>query len=114
MTPQNRRMPFLGWVFIVLAGLGLLGMLGDCSNQSRNAASDPGPTTGCSASRRAIEARLKSPASAKWGDCNSTTAGGMQTVRLTVDSQNGFGAMIRSQWVTTVRDNAVLSVIQER
>lgn len=72
----------------------------------------PHAQTGCSASRRAIEARLKSPASAKWGDCLSTTSDGVQTVRLVVDSQNAFGAMLRSLWVTTVRNNNVETVVQ--
>lgn len=66
--------------------------------------------TGCSASRRAIEAQLKAPSSAQWVDCNSTTSAGVQTVTLTVDSQNGFGAMIRSRWVTTVRNGSVETV----
>ncbi len=74
----------------------------------------PHEATGCSASRRAVEARLKSPSSAKWGDCFSTTAGGVQTVRLSVDSQNAMGAMLRSQWITTVRNNVVESVAQAK
>lgn len=110
MPSNSRRMPFLAWVAMVIAGLWFLGQLVTCSGPDNT----PGPTTGCSASRRAVEAQLKAPASAKWGDCESTTTGGTQTVRLTVDSQNGFGAMIRSRWVTTVRDNTVISVTQER
>lgn len=74
----------------------------------------PHSQTGCATSRRAIEAKLKSPGSAKWVDCNSTTSAGVQTVTLSVDSQNSLGALIRSQWVTTVRDNRVESVTQIR
>lgn len=101
-------MPFLGWVAIAVGGLWLLSQMVTCSAPDNT----PGPTTGCSASRRAVESQLKSPASANWGDCFSITAGGQQTVTLMVDSQNGFGTMIRSQWVATVRDNSVLSVTQ--
>lgn len=74
----------------------------------------PHAATGCSASRRAISERLKSPSSAKWVDCHSTTSNGVQTVVTTVDSQNSFGAMLRTQWVTKVRNNTVESVTQSR
>ena len=74
----------------------------------------PHEATGCSASQRAIEARLKAPSSAKWIDCVSTTSGGVQTVRLSVDAQNAYGAMLRSHWVTTVRGNNVESVTQNK
>lgn len=74
--------------------------------------SAPHEMTGCSASRREIEARLKAPSSADWVDCLSTTDAGVQTVRLTVDAQNAYGAKVRSRWVTTVRNNSVESVRQ--
>jgi hypothetical protein len=77
-------------------------------------AGDPYDQTGCSASRRAIEARLKSPGSAKWISCRVTTSAGVQTVMLAVDSQNAMGGLVRSEWVTQVRDNKVESVTQTR
>jgi hypothetical protein len=69
---------------------------------------------GCTASERAIKDRLKSPAGANFLDCYSTTRDGTQTVSTSVDSQNSFGASVRSYWVTTVRDGAVTSVVQKQ
>lgn len=66
----------------------------------------------CYYSKQAVEGRLKSPASAKWVSCYSATSNGVQAVRAVVDSQNGFGAMIRSTWLATVRNGKVEEVVQ--
>jgi len=78
------------------------------------AARDPYDQTGCSASKRAIEAKLRSPGSAKWISCRVTTEAGVQTVMLAVDSQNASGGLVRSEWITKIRDNNVESVGQLR
>lgn len=53
--------------------------------------------------------RLKAPATAKFsGWLDSTTAvlkDGTIAVRGTVDAQNGFGALIRNDWVCAVRQS---------
>lgn len=79
---------------------------------SAQGVSDPFDQTGCSSSRRAVEARLTSPSSAKWVSCRSTTSSGIQSVTLVVESQNALGAMVRSTWLTAVKDNSVQSVAQ--
>jgi len=101
------------WIGLLLGIAYALSNVSSCG-ESGAGGSAPHAFTGCSASKRAIEARLRSPGSAKWGDCSSTTSNDMQTVTLTVDSQNGFGALVRSQWVTKVRNNVVESVTQVR
>lgn len=126
-APPRRSGPgVFGWLAII-GGAGIVGiwMLGSMAPADRSEASkwaspasspaaDPYDQTGCSASRRAIEARLRSPASAKWVSCRVTTTAGVQTVTLTVDSQNAMGALLRSEWVTTVRNNNVESITQAR
>lgn len=79
-----------------------------------SSAADPYDQTGCSASKRAVEARLRSPGSAKWVSCRVTTEAGAQTVRLEVDSQNASGGLVRSEWLAKVRNNTVESVAQSR
>jgi len=93
------------------------GLLADLSHKQRGkgrAAADPYDQTGCSASKRAIGDKLKSPGSAKWVSCQVTTEAGVQNVRLVVDSQNAFGGLVRTEWMTRVRNNNVESVDQFR
>ncbi len=77
-------------------------------------APDPFDQTGCSASKRAVEAKLRSPGSAKWVSCHVTTAAGVQSVTLIVDSQNASGGLVRSEWLAKVRANNVESAAQIR
>ena len=81
---------------------------------SATSTSDPYDQTGCSASKRAVAAKLRSPGSANWISCRVTTAAGVQSVTLALDSQNGSGGLVRSEWLTKVRDNNVESVTQLR
>lgn len=69
---------------------------------------------GCTLSRRAVEAQLTSPATAKWVECNTTTTLGVQTVIVTIDLQNSLGAFVRSHWRTVVLGDRVESVTQIR
>lgn len=52
-----------------------------------------------------VKARLKSPGSAEFGPTDTAREDDVYTVRGPVDSQNGFGAMLRSDYVCVVRDN---------
>ncbi|MFA5841117.1 MAG: hypothetical protein WC847_02515 [Candidatus Paceibacterota bacterium] len=56
----------------------------------------------CVESEHILEGFLKSPSTAKYPTCNSITierlANDQFNVRSYVDSQNGFGAMVRSNW----------------
>lgn len=49
-----------------------------------------------------VEARLKAPSTADFSDTSATEAGGTWTVTGAVDSENGFGAMLRSTYVCKV------------
>jgi hypothetical protein len=70
--------------------------------------------SGCSASKRAIASVLKAPSGVASLECRSATSNGIQTVVTTVDSRTRFGDIIRSQWVTTVRNDQVEMRIQVR
>lgn len=70
--------------------------------------------SGCAASREAIASRLKAPATAKWVECLATPNAGLDALVLTVDSQNSFGALIRTRWRTTILDGKVYSVEEMR
>lgn len=52
-----------------------------------------------------VKDRLKSPASAKFSGLSHTGTGDEYTVTGSVDSQNSFGALMRSDFVCTVRAN---------
>lgn len=125
-TPPRARSSgpgFFTWLLIIAAGIGGVFYLGnltshtqpsEASNWNTPATSDPYDQTGCSASRRAVEAKLRSPGSAKWVSCRVTTEAGTQTVILAVDSQNASGGLVRSEWMTKVRSNDVQSITQTR
>jgi len=63
-----------------------------------------GPTdASVSSCERAVKAQLKSPSTAefsdhRWGD----RSGGGFILKGSVDSENGFGAMIRSTWICEI------------
>lgn len=116
------RVPFLVIVAGVVGAAWLVTQAGAPPSQPSEAskwapsssAGDPYDQTGCSASKRAVEARLRSPGSAKWVSCRVTTEAGVQTVALAVDSQNASGGLVRTEWLAKVRNNNVESVIQSR
>lgn len=109
---------FIGWLIIIGAVLYGASHLFDTGRTGTQATStsgaDPYDQTGCSASKRAVSAKLRSPGSAQWVSCRVTTSAGVQTVTLAVDSQNAMGGLIRSEWMTQVRNNNVESVAQLR
>lgn len=55
-------------------------------------------------SREIVKRMLKSPASAEFGDytCNENTDGSFKITSY-VDSQNGFGAMLRANYTVTLK-----------
>jgi hypothetical protein len=61
----------------------------------------------CSAAREFVRQRLKAPATAKFASCVEAGVAklpsGDYTVMAWVDSQNNFGAMIRTRYLATLR-----------
>lgn len=65
----------------------------------------------CFMSQKFVKQNLKAPATAEFPDwtadnCNASANGDTWRVRSFVDSQNGFGAMIRSDYGVEMRYNA--------
>lgn len=50
-----------------------------------------------------VKKRLKAPATAKFSDVQITGSDPSWTVTGAVDSENGFGAMLRSSWTCNIR-----------
>lgn len=66
-----------------------------------------GRSEACAMSQDFVRDRLKAPATAQFSDaCQATQAAGTWSVSASVDSENGFGAMIRSDYVAEMRYNA--------
>lgn len=53
-----------------------------------------------------VSKQLKAPSTAKFGNESESQSGGTWTARGTVDSQNGFGAMIRGSYTCSMTFNA--------
>lgn len=62
-----------------------------------------GPETAKRMAKQAVERLLKAPASAQFGEASAARKGDSWLVVGTVDSQNGFGAMIRSEYLCDVQ-----------
>ena len=117
MIPQNHPLESRKSLYFYAFDVFVPKQASEASNWSApapRAAADPYDQTGCSASKRAIGDKLKSPGSAKWVSCQVTTEAGVQNVRLVVDSQNASGGLVRTEWMTRVRNNNVESVDQFR
>ena len=50
-----------------------------------------------------VKEKLKSPATAEFSGDSVTGTGGDYAIAGNVDSQNGFGAVVRTAWTCTVR-----------
>lgn len=95
----------LGWAAIAVFVLFVVGVIS--SSLRDNARIDADYIDACVQAHFAIKERLKAPATAEFSDCTEVNAkkqpDGTWGVAGYVDSQNSFGAMIRSQWVIQMR-----------
>jgi hypothetical protein len=82
-------------LFVVLAVLG--SVFGDDNDESGEGGGDASVYVRI-ACEGWVKERLKAPATAEFADSNVTSASGVYTVRGAVDSQNSFGALIRSRF----------------
>jgi hypothetical protein len=96
------------WFFGVIA---VILLVGGCTWASGRSGSQHVGPTDASVSRceSAVKAQLKSPSTAefsdhRWGD----RSGGGFILRGSVDSENGFGAMIRSTWICEINASGSL------
>ncbi len=122
MVPQGAQLAAGGVGLIVL--LGIIGSAADdlptdaAAGSESSATNTPTPAKRmsarevCRAAQLAVMNVLKAPATAKFrGDCNSVgpaleaeTQDMVWMVDGQVDSQNGFGALVRGTYIVTIRD----------
>lgn len=105
--PSSHVSPW-AWILPCLGVLLVLGII--IGARSGKDAGPSGPETGvrdktCSASEQFVRAKLKAPATAKFQSCDSRIIfqdGATWHTSGYVDAQNGFGALIRSHWESTM------------
>ena len=102
--PRQRQWPTRVFVLFISVAFGLafakgFGLWPFESSEPRVAyaprAEAPNPMAGCFVAKQAVTARLKAPATASFAECWRNG----ELVCLNVDSQNGFGVLIRSTWL---------------
>ena len=104
-----------GWVAtLIIFGIAAIVVFGSEPISSGVTATRSQPTVdrsdACFMSQRFVRQNLKAPTTAtfpSWTpeNCNATQSSGTWKVRSYVDSQNGFGAMIRSDYGVEMRYN---------
>jgi predicted metalloprotease len=104
------------WLVIVgvLVVLGIIGLIAGPNKASGGGSTKSGSTDHAAAfeiCKKFVSARLKAPSGATWRDpfgdqVTYSVAGSDVTVNASVDSENGFGAKIRSPYVCTVTNTS--------
>lgn len=106
-TPAPADDPPLRWyqrLAHIVAVLGIIGGLGyACEVSSSGAEGSPPDESGQVqvACKSWVEDRLKAPSTADFSGVKTALSGDRYTVTGSVDSQNSFGAMIRTSWICT-------------
>lgn len=114
---RTSRSRVAGWVAAALAfplvygGLTLATSLGDDETPGPSSASTAVPEAqeredAMEFCQSQVETRLRAPATAQWSDLSSVGAEGYYTAAGAVDSENGFGALLRSRFVCEVTHTA--------
>lgn len=103
----------VGFVLLIVISVALADTLGPLpptpteSPAAQPSISQPSASSAYSAAKHYVEATLKAPSTAKfpWIDYEFGRIDGRETYAVLgyVDAQNGFGAMIRSQWGVELR-----------
>jgi hypothetical protein len=94
------------WIFAALAAIIFILVLTDKNSESSNQNSDNQNLEAYVYSQQIVEEQLKSPASADFptfSDALVNKAGDIYTINSYVDSQNSFGANLRSQYTCQLR-----------
>jgi hypothetical protein len=89
----------LGWAVVAIATLIIGGIIWKASEKSLGSGGSGGSASAAeSACRSAVTDELRSPGTAKFSNEQATSEGDSWTVVGTVDSENGFGALLRSDY----------------
>lgn len=107
-SPERRRIGVLGWIAIAFGAFVLFTVV-SCSQQLAAGDGEPEEFVPTQTDARFVceewvKERLKAPATAQFTDGSVTgDAVGGFTIAGTVDSENGFGALIRGDWSCQIR-----------
>lgn len=106
------------WIFVAVIALSVLWAM--VSPDDEDDSEGPDDFAAIDVCHQEVEEQLRAPATAEWpGDETVTHRGNEYTVSGAVDSENGFGALIRTEWVCTAtwveanRWNPVVAVLLE-
>lgn len=106
-----------GWALVAAAVIGVFA-LASLADDGGDSGSEPTGDKAVVMCEEFVSDRLKSPGSAEFGRASATSAGaGTWRVRGAVDSENGFGAMMRTDYVCVVSadgDTWTLEDLQHR
>lgn len=89
----------------ITAAAALMLAAAGCTTEPVNPVSDDQSTMAEIMCEEFIEKRLKAPATADYTDPETSKDGATYTVAGAVDSENGFGAKIRTRYVCVVRSD---------
>lgn len=104
--PEKSSLKGCLWIIGIVVGVPLLitvfALLSGSDDDDK-----PSPPTGYEAEmqcERWVKEKLKAPATAKFSNGNYTSNGGSSwTVTGSVDAENSFGALVRSDWTCDIR-----------
>ena len=105
---KPRSMSTGGVVALVLLGILFVTVVYSCATSASSSDdSEDGSGMAEVMCEEFVTDRLKSPSSAEFAGADSVTPLGDDQYEVTasVDSQNGFGAMIRTEYVCTIQDS---------
>jgi len=102
-APTKRKAPAWFVIGAVVLVLGCCGFFYFKSTSDEGKPDDLGAQTVC---QTFVERRLKAPSTAKFSHAKVTNDGTTWTVSGSVDAENSFGAMLRHNYVCTVRPAA--------
>ena len=93
---------------VVVAGM----LLGCGGSEPRDPTTGGGETRAFVMCQQPVEGQLRAPSTAKFpyttspGVSSTHIGGGVYNVHGYVDAQNAFGAMIRTNWICKIKENA--------
>jgi hypothetical protein len=97
-------------IFLLVIAVSLIAAISDGGTNASRSPRTASRSDACFMSQKFIKQNLKAPSTAEFpswteANCKATQTGNNWKVRSFVDSQNGFGAMIRSDYGVEMRYN---------
>lgn len=82
--------------------------------RERDAAKETTLRSACRTAKKAVESKLKAPATAEFSACTTNVPNpGVYIVAGHVDSQNAFGAKLRARWIVKLVDQGSKWLVED-